>query len=159
MDRDYPDRPFVGVGGVIWKDDKVLLVRRDKTPRMGEWSIPGGAQHIGETLEAAVLREVKEETGLTVSIAGLVDVVDGIFLDAEGKVKNHYTLVDYSVTWQSGNAQALDDIAEVRWTTLDELGGYGLWDETERIIRKSAWSPRLARKERSSKRADSRRQA
>lgn len=159
MDRDYPDRPFVGVGGVIWKDDKVLLVRRDKAPRMGEWSIPGGAQHIGETLEAAVLREVKEETGLTVSIAGLVDVVDGIFLDAEGKVKNHYTLVDYSVTWQSGNAQALDDIAEVCWTTLDELGSYGLWDETERIIRKSAWSPRLARKERSSKRADSRRQA
>lgn len=138
MNRDYPDRPFVGVGAVIWKNDKVLLVRRGKAPRLDEWSIPGGAQHIGETLESAVMREVKEEADLSVNIASLIDVVDGIILDDAGKVKNHYTLVDYSVTWKSGEARALDDVAEVRWVQLDELDEYDLWEETLRIIQKSA---------------------
>ena len=81
MDRDYPDRPFVGVGAIVWKDGRVLLVRRGKSPRLGEWSIPGGAQRLGETIDQAVKREVKEETGLTVTIDGLVDVVDGVFAD------------------------------------------------------------------------------
>ena len=138
MNRDYPERPFVGVGAVIWKNDKVLLVRRGKAPRFDEWSIPGGAQHIGETLEQALLREIKEETDLSVTLAGLIDVVDGIIPDGDGKIRNHYTLVDYAVTWQSGEARALDDVVEVRWVSIDELGNYDLWDETERIIRKSA---------------------
>ena len=137
MNRDYPDRPFVGVGAVIWKDDKVLLVRREKEPRVNEWSIPGGAQIVGETLDQAVKREVKEETALTVSLSGLVDVVDGIFCDDGGAVKNHYTLVDFKVHWVSGEARAGDDVAEVRWVSLDDIASYNLWDETERIIRKS----------------------
>ena len=138
MNRDYPERPFVGVGAVIWKNDKVLLVRRAKPPRLDEWSIPGGAQHVGETLVQAVLREVKEETDLSVTVIGLIDVVDGLIPDGDGKIKNHYTLIDYAATWQSGEAHAGDDVAEVRWVGLDELKDYDLWSETERVIRKSA---------------------
>ncbi len=89
-------------------------------------------------MEAAIQREVKEETDLSVTIDGLIDVVDGIIPDQDGNVKNHYTLVDYSVTWTAGDARALDDVAEVRWVSLDELGDYDLWEETERVIRLSA---------------------
>ena len=137
MNRDYPERPFVGVGAVVWKDDKFLLVRRGKAPRLDEWSIPGGAQHVGETLTEAILREVKEETDLSVKIIGLIDVVDGIIPDDEGRTKNHFSLVDYAVTWQAGVARACDDVAEVRWVGLEELEAYDLWDETVRIIKKS----------------------
>ncbi len=136
--RDYPDRPFVGVGVVIWRDDKVLLVKRGKAPRLNEWSIPGGAQHIGETLKAAALREVREETCLTIELKELIDVVDAIFPDQSGAVRNHYTLIDFSARWVSGEAAPGDDVSEIAWATLERLGEFDMWDETERIIRQSA---------------------
>jgi ADP-ribose pyrophosphatase YjhB (NUDIX family) len=92
--RQHPDRPIVGVGVVVWRGDSFLLVRRGKEPNKGQWSIPGGAQHLGETVYAAAEREVLEETGLQVTVHGLVDVVDGIRRDSEGRVNYHYTLVD-----------------------------------------------------------------
>ena len=78
MTREYPNRPFVGVGAVVWRNGKVLLAERAKSPRRGHWSIPGGAQELGETLREAVYREVCEETGIEIRILGLVDVVDTI---------------------------------------------------------------------------------
>ena len=140
MDRSYPTRPFVGVGAVIWRDDQVLLVRRGKPPRQSEWSLPGGAQHVGETVRETCLREIKEETQLDVEIEGLLDVIDGIFRDDDGKVQHHYTLIDFKARWISGDAKASDDVDDVRWVSLAELGDYGLWKETERVIRKSAMS-------------------
>ncbi len=140
MDRSYPTRPFVGVGAVIWRDDQVLLVRRGKPPRQSEWSLPGGAQHVGETVRETCLREIKEETQLDVEIEGLLDVIDGIFRDDDGKVQHHYTLIDFKARWISGDAKASDDVDDVRWVSLAELGDYGLWQETERVIRKSAMS-------------------
>ncbi len=141
MDRSYPNRPFVGVGAVIWRNENILLTRRGKAPRADEWSLPGGAQEIGETVRDACLREVKEETGLTVEIERLLDVVDGIFKDARGQVQHHYTLVDFKAHWISGSAVPGDDVAEVRWVPLSELDAYDLWDETRRIILSSAPSP------------------
>ncbi len=130
-------RPAVGVAGVVWKGDKILLVQRAKEPRKGEWSLPGGHQEWGETVREAVLREVREETMLDVEVTGLLDVVDGIVRDTDGQVEYHFTLVDFRCNWLSGEPVAGDDAAAVRWITLDELEGLELWEETGRIIRMS----------------------
>ena len=134
MPRTYPEHPVVGVGAVIWKEDKFLLIKRGKPPMKGGWSLPGGGQELGETVKQAVLREVKEETGLEVTLSHLVDVVDVIMPDADERIKHHFTLVDYRCEWVSGKAVAGDDAADVRWARLDEIESLGLWDETKRII-------------------------
>lgn len=136
--RPYPDRPIVGVGVVVWRDDRILLIRRGRPPSQGQWSLPGGAQELGETVFETARREVAEETGLDVEVVGVVDVVDLIDRDSEGRVRHHYTLVDVAAEWREGEAVAGDDAEAVTWTRLDELAGYSLWRETERIIRLSA---------------------
>jgi 8-oxo-dGTP diphosphatase len=137
-DRLYPARPIVGVGVVVWRGDRVLLIRRGKPPRRGEWSIPGGAQEVGETVEAAGRREVGEETGVEIAVTGFVAVVDAIRPDDAGRIRSHYTLIDFMGEWISGDLRPGDDADECRWVALDELDGYGLWSETERIIRLAA---------------------
>lgn len=135
MSREYPDRPHVGIGVVVLRGDDVLLVRRGKPPRVGSWSLPGGGQELGETVLEAAHREVAEETGLTVEILGIVDVVDSITRDAEGRIQFHYTLVDMVAEWREGDACARDDASDVRWVPLDTVGDLELWSETVRIIR------------------------
>lgn len=137
MTRRTPS-PRVGVGAVIWRGREVLLVRRKTEPRQGEWSLPGGAQEEGETVIEALMREVREETGLTIAVIGLVDVVDGLFRDAAGAVSHHFTLIDFSARPIAGTAKAGDDAAELRWVKLEDLPHYRLWSETSRIIDKSA---------------------
>jgi 8-oxo-dGTP diphosphatase len=138
MPRSYPDRPFVGIGVVVFKDDRVLLVRRAKPPVRRAWSIPGGAQEIGETVREAALRELKEETDIDAEIIGLIDVVDAVTRDDDGRVKFHYTLVDFAAEWRGGEAVADTDVDAVRWVPLDELDREELWHETLRIIRRAA---------------------
>ena len=135
MSREYPERPIVGVGVVVLRDGRVLLARRGKAPRAGDWSLPGGAQKLGETVFDAARREVAEETGLTVEVLGTVDFVDSIQRDAAGRFQYHYTLIDVFAEAADGEAEARDDAAEVGWFTLDDLDGLGLWSETMRIIR------------------------
>ena len=137
MKRQYPDRPIVGIGAVVWKDSQFLLIRRGKPPREGLWSLPGGAQAIGETVSEAAIREVREETGLEVEILGLIDVVDSIDRDDSGGVRYHYTLVDLLAAWRSGEAVAGDDAVDAAWFGMDDLEGLDLWEETHRIIRLS----------------------
>lgn len=136
--RLYPDRPIVGVGVVVLRGDDVLLIKRAKPPVSDNWSIPGGAQEIGETVREAARREVAEETGIEIEIVGLIDVVDGITRDDEGRAKFHYTLVDFAALWRSGDARAASDAAATRWAGLDEIAGIPLWDETRRIIARAA---------------------
>lgn len=135
--RRYPRRPLVGVGVVVWRQQQFLLVRRGKAPNQGQWSLPGGGQHLGETVIEAARREILEETGLQVEVTGLVDVVDAIRRDERGEVEFHYTLVDLVAESASGEAVAADDAEAVAWFNLDELSDLGLWSETERIIRES----------------------
>ena len=138
MSREYPGYPMVGVGVVVWRGDEVLLIKRGKPPRAGSWSLPGGRQKLGETTRDAGVREVMEETGVEVRIEGLVDVVDSITRDEHGRVRLHYTLVDFRARWVSGEPSAATDAADARWVHADDLGAYGLWHETLRVIRCSA---------------------
>ena len=138
MSREYPDRPIVGVGAVVWRDARVLLIRRGRPPRLGQWSLPGGAQQLGETLIEAVSREVLEETGLVLQSLRFLTTIDLIERSEDGRVRYHYTLVDYVAEAPSGEATAGDDAAAVAWFELDELPALGLWSETVRIIHLAA---------------------
>ncbi len=135
--RLYPSRPLIGVGAVVWRDGRVLLVRRARPPRQGQWSLPGGLQRVGETVFAAAEREVREETGIRVAVLGVVDVVDSIERDEAGRVRYHYTLIDVVAAWRGGRLAPADDAADAVWARLGDLGGYDLWRETDRIIRMS----------------------
>lgn len=136
--RAYPDRPFVGVGVVIFRGDQVLLAQRGKPPQELFWSIPGGAQELDETVRETGLREVREETGLEVEILGLIDVVDSISRDSDGRVQFHYTLVDFFAEWRGGEAIAGDDCPGVCWADIDDLDRYGLRAATLEIIQLAA---------------------
>ena len=134
MTREYPNRPFVGVGAVVWRNEQVLLAERAKSPRRGHWSIPGGAQELGETMREAVCREVCEETGVEIRILGLVDVVDTIRRDKKGRVKYHYSLIDYAAILTSGTLKAGDDVSACRWFSLSEAMKVIQWERTRNII-------------------------
>ncbi|GAK34001.1 DNA mismatch repair protein MutT [Iodidimonas nitroreducens] len=127
-------RPLIGIGVVVLKEDCVLLIRRGKPPKAGEWSLPGGAQEWGETTHEAARREVYEETGIEIEIIGLLDVVDGLMPDGKGDYAFHYTLIDYHGRWMAGTPKAASDAADAAWVRLDHLDDYGLWDETRRVI-------------------------
>jgi 8-oxo-dGTP diphosphatase len=135
--RDHPTRPWVGIGCVIFNADRVLLVRRGKPPRAGGWSLPGGAQHLGETVEAAARRELLEETGIEAGPLMLADVIDAITLDAAGRTQFHYTIIDYTGLWRSGTAVAADDVLDVAWAAPIALPDYDLTPEALAVIAKS----------------------
>ena len=132
--REYPDRPFVGVGAVIVEDGRILMIKRGKPPRQGDWSLPGGAQKLGEVVEETARREVREETGLEVEVLGLIDVVDSIRNDSGGAVQYHYTLIDVLARPTGGTLMHGGDAMDAKWFARDELDGMNLWSETYRII-------------------------
>jgi 8-oxo-dGTP diphosphatase len=134
VSREYPARPIVGVGVVVWHGDRVLLVRRGRPPRRGQWSLPGGAQQLGESLADAARREVFEETGLRVEPGDVVATVDSIERDPDGRVRYHYTLIDFTAEARTAELVPGDDAADARWFGLDEIDPLGLWSETLRII-------------------------
>ncbi len=135
--------PVLGVGAVIWNDRReIVLIRRGKPPRLGQWSIPGGHVEWGEGLRDAIEREAREETGLKIEIAELIDVVDSITHDADGKAVRHYVLVDFTARPISGELRAGTDASDARWVPYESLDEYSLWSETRRVIDLSARSLR-----------------
>jgi 8-oxo-dGTP diphosphatase len=126
--REYPEAPIAGVGAVIVRDGpdeqkQVLLVRRAQEPLKGEWSLPGGAVELGETLEQAICREVLEETGLVVATLDIVRAFDRISRDDQGRVRYHYVLIDFLCRVTGGALACATDALEARWATVDELNG------------------------------------
>jgi mutator protein MutT len=132
--REYPDRPFVGVGAVIVDGDRVVLVRRAVPPLQGEWSLPGGAVEVGETLEACVVREMAEETGLAVEVGPVIEVLDRIVHDASGRVQFHYVLVDYLCWPIGGELRAATDVDDVALVAAAELPRYSLAETATAVI-------------------------
>lgn len=138
--RDYPSHPMVGVGVVLLRPPSegapaaVLLVRRGKPPAMGCWSLPGGAQELGETAEDAARRELVEETGLMVGPLVLAANVDSIHRDPEGRVQFHYTILDFAGWWQAGAPCAGGDVTDAVFASLDDLARFKLWSEAHRVI-------------------------
>ena len=134
MNREYPDRPFVGVGAVILDGTRVVLVRRRSAPLAGEWSLPGGAVETVETLHSSVAREVLEETGLEVEVGPAVEVFDRITRDGQGRVQYHYVLVDYLCWPTGGTMRAGSDVDAAVWADVSELTGYHLASEAANLI-------------------------
>jgi 8-oxo-dGTP diphosphatase len=134
-----PPRVVVGVAAVIWNNHgEVLLIRRAKAPRKGEWSLPGGKVEFGETLIEAVRREALEETDLVIEVLGMVDVVESVREADAGSPDGHYVLIDFGAKVVSGTAKAGSDALDARWFTLDEIASSELWSEMHRIIALSA---------------------
>lgn len=135
--RRHPDRPIVGVGAIVVEGSRVLLVKRAYEPLKGEWSLPGGAVEVGETLADAVAREVREETGLDVRVGGLVEVLERVHREADGRVEFHYVLADYLCTPIAGTLAPASDAADARWVSFDEMSDYGVSATTVAVIAKA----------------------
>ena len=144
MAREYPDRPVVGIGGVVIDDGRALLIRRGAEPLRGHWSIPGGTLEIGESLQAGVARELLEETGLEVRVLDVIEVFDRIFPaedSASGSAPRgprfHYVIVDYLCERISGEARAGSDVTDVVFAREDELPDFHLTETAARVLRKA----------------------
>jgi 8-oxo-dGTP diphosphatase len=136
--REFPNRPIVGVGAVVVDDEqRVLLVKRGHEPLKGEWSLPGGAVEVGETLRAAVAREVLEETGLDVQVGEIVDVLDRLRLEPDGRARFHYVLIDFLCRPVRRALSCGSDAEAAAWARFEELASFGVADATIAVIRKA----------------------
>lgn len=135
--REYPDRPVVGVGGVVIHEGRALLAKRGQPPLEGQWSIPGGMLEVGETILEGVRRELKEETGLDVRVGELLEVFERISLDGDGKTQYHYVVLDYFCEPVEGEACAASDAAEIAWVAEADLERYQLTSGARTVIEKA----------------------
>ena len=138
MNREYPDRPLVGVGAIIVEAGRVALIKRGKAPLLGEWSIPGGMLELGETVRQGAEREALEETGLVVRAMELLGVFDRVVLDDVKRRQYHYVLIDFRCERISGDLRAAGDAADARWVTLEEMNKLRLPEDTAAVIRLGA---------------------
>jgi mutator protein MutT len=134
--RRYPARPILGVGALIFRDDRILLVERGKEPLKGYWSLPGGVVETGETLEQAIRREVCEETNLEIEVIRTIEIFERIIRDQEGRPEYHYVLIDYLCRSNCGEAHPADDAAQVQWVRREDLPRYRITEGTEPVIQK-----------------------
>ena len=132
---EYPDHPRVAVGAVVFKDSRVLLVRREKAPSQGLWSIPGGGVELGETLQEAAEREIREETGLVIVAGAPVFTFDVIVRDETGSIRFHYVIVDLLAGYVSGELRAGDDALDVRWASAQDLERMDVSEMTRKLLK------------------------
>ena len=135
MRREYPEAPIVGVGGIIFKDDSILLVKRAQEPGKGQWSLPGGAVELGETLTHALKREINEEVSIKIEIGGLVRVLDRIVHDAQNRFRYHYVIADYWGRMVSGKLRPASDVSDARFIAIGQLKKMGVHQLVEETVR------------------------
>ena len=134
-DGSYPDQPRVAVGAIVFKNNKVLLVRRGKPPAEDLWAIPGGRVEIGETLREAAEREIMEETGVAIRALEPVYTFDVIDRDADGRARFHYVIVDLAADYISGKPRAGDDASAARWVSSEELASMKVSTKTRQLLK------------------------
>ena len=144
MAREYPDRPVVGVGGVVIENGRALLIKRGSEPLLGQWSIPGGTLELGESLQEGVARELLEETGLEVQVLDMIEAFDRIFLDPaaphardRSRPKYHYVIVDYLCERLAGEAQAGSDVTDIAYATEEELETFHMTSTATRVLHRA----------------------
>jgi 8-oxo-dGTP diphosphatase len=125
------------VGAIVIRDGCVLLVERGREPQQGYWSLPGGVVEVGERLEEALRREVREETGLAVRPVTVVEIFERILRDSEGRPEYHYVLIDYLCEVTGGEARAADDARRLEWVKRDELPRRRLTEGSLAVIEKA----------------------
>jgi 8-oxo-dGTP diphosphatase len=136
MAREYPAQPVVGVGAVVVREGRALIIKRAHEPRKGEWSLPGGHVDLGESLFDAVRREVKEETGLEVHPGPIIETFDRVHRDPDGRIRYHFVIVDFVCEAPKGDPVAGDDAEAVAWAAVTELDDYGVNAHAAAVIRK-----------------------
>jgi len=132
--REYPESPVVGVGAVVIKDEKVLLVKRGVDPNKGLWAIPGGSLKLGETLQEGAEREIMEETGIIIRAKEPVYSFDFFERDGDGRIRFHYVIVDMMADYIGGEVQGADDALEARWVSPEELKDMEVSRNTLKIL-------------------------
>ena len=135
--RRYPSRPFLGVGALIFEHGKILIVERAKEPLKGYWSLPGGIVEAGEKLEAAIRREVLEETGLNVEPTAIFEIFERIIPDSNGRAEYHYVLIDYLCRVAGGTLQAASDVSNVAWAAEHDLARFRLTEGTLAVVQRA----------------------
>jgi ADP-ribose pyrophosphatase YjhB (NUDIX family) len=136
-DRRYPKRPLVGVGALIFDRGRILMAQRGKEPLKGWWSLPGGALELGESLDCAIRREVREETGLEIEPLGVFEIFERIMRDAGGGIEYHYVLIDYICRITGGILCAGDDVCSVEWVKPTALKHLQITEGTLGVIEKA----------------------
>jgi len=136
MGKRYPKQPIMSVGAIIIDKNRVLLIRRAAPPGEGLWAIPGGIVKLGEKLEDAVKREVKEETGLEVEVGKLIDLVEVLIKDEKGRIEYHYIIADYEAKVIGGKLKASSDALEAKWFNLNEIEKIEATKSTKKILKK-----------------------
>jgi ADP-ribose pyrophosphatase YjhB (NUDIX family) len=132
--RRYPERPFVAVGTIVVRDGCVLLARRGKEPSYGLWSLPGGAVDLGEGLKHAAARETREECGIEIEITDVLEVVERMVRDPDGRVQFHYVIVDYLARWTSGELVSSPEVLEARWVPPEDFPQYEMTRGTAEVV-------------------------
>lgn len=135
-DKEYPDLPRVGVGAVVIKNDRVLLIKRGVPPSKGLWAIPGGNMKLGETLKETAEREIMEETGIAIEAGDPIYAFDFMERDDEGTIAYHYVVVDLLADYIGGEPHGADDALEARWCTWEELKNLPVSKNTLALLRK-----------------------
>ena len=142
--REYPERPVMGVGGVIVDRGRTVLIRRGTEPLLGQWSIPGGTIELGETIEEAVRRELREETGLEVRVLELIELFDRIYVENgatspqdKKRPRYHYVIADYLCELVGGEPRAGSDVTDLAFSREDELGKFHLTEKATSVLKKA----------------------
>ena len=143
--RIYPTRPYLAVSAAIFRDGRVLIVRRGRPPAHGLYTLPGGGVELGETLEEAIIREVREETGLAIAPLALVGFREAIARDAAGRVERHFVILPFAARWIGGEIALSEELAEAHWRKPDELAGLKTTEGLAEIVGAAAERIALAR--------------
>ena len=133
--REYPDRPVVGIGAVVIRDGKVLLIRRGVAPGRGLWAVPGGSLELGETLQQGAEREILEETGITIRAREPIYAFDFFERDPDGRIRFHFVVVDLAADYIRGDVKGADDALEARWLAPGDLDHLPVSKNTLKLLR------------------------